>query len=173
MLLGLAPSGFSNRYRGTTSHAPRSTPCQKTRRCTHPHSHADCTSSPPFLYKVIPHKYPHQSLLLTPSSLNLTSFSCFPVGFHSSNILSNPSTSLPNSFFTNSSSSSPRIAHGRKKGFGFVLVAEGSYSLTLNLYKSFTSAFSPIIGMLMPWNLPADTDFCCGGTGSDVVSSAC
>lgn len=58
----------------------------------------------------------HQSLLLTPSSLNLTSFNCFPVGFHSSNILNSSSTSLPNSFLTKSSSSNPRIAQGRKNG---------------------------------------------------------
>lgn len=117
----------------------------------------------------------HHSLLLTASKRNLTSFNCLPVGFHASNMLSKSSTSLPNSFFTKSSSSRPRIAHGRKNGLGFVLLVLGSYSFTLSLYRSlsFGSIFSPITGMLMPWKLPLVLGRCCGGMGSEVVSSAC
>jgi len=58
------------------------------------------------------HKH-HHILLFTASSLNLTSFSGFVVGFHSSNKRSNSLTSSCISFFTASSSRIPRIAHGR------------------------------------------------------------
>lgn len=117
------------------------------------------------------------NLLLTPSSLNLTSFNCLPVGFHFSNRPSKLSTSCPSSFFTTSSSSKPLIAQGRKKGFGFVELPLGSYSWTLSLNTSSflpMLSFSPIIGMLMPWKLPAvEGRSLLEGMGRDVVSRAC
>jgi hypothetical protein len=56
----------------------------------------------------------------TASSLYLTSFNTFVVGFHSSNCFSSSVTSVSSSVFTKSSSSSPRIIQGRTYGLAFV-----------------------------------------------------
>jgi hypothetical protein len=163
------------RYDASETETPR---MPKTYTSTRTHAQTLNYNKPSLQITIHPALPHHHNLLLIPSSLNFTSFNIFPMGFHSSNSPNNISTSLSNSFFTNSSSSKPRIAQGRKNGFGFVVEADVSYSLTLSLYTSLVPfclsfSFSPTKGILIPVKLPAVPGLAAASTGSDVVSSAC
>lgn len=63
---------------------------------------------------------PDYNFDLTTSSLYFTSFNALVTGFHSSNCFRSSEVSDDNSVFTKSSSSKPRMIHGRWYGFGFV-----------------------------------------------------